>query len=79
MIELSELSYCYNRERKHGMEFNTSMTAIGFILLLAVLIGGTAMSPMDTSTVTMVSGGLVVFGVLTLILGIKHGEYRATH
>lgn len=55
------------------------MTAIGFILLLAVLIGGTAMSPMDTSTVTMVSGGLVVFGVLTLILGIKHGEYRATH
>ena len=61
------------------MEFNTNMTALGFLLLLAVLIGGTAMSPMDTSTVTMVSGGLVVFGVLTLILGIKHGEYRATH
>ena len=60
------------------MEFNTSTTAIAFIILLAVLVGGTVMSPMDTSTVAMVSGGLVVFGVLSLAIGVKHGEYRAT-
>ena len=59
------------------MEFNTSTTVITFIILLAVLIGGTAMSPMSTSTVAMVSVGLVVFGVLSLVIGVKHGEYRA--
>lgn len=59
------------------MEFDTTTTALAFILLLAVLIGGTAMSPMTTSTVAMVSGGLAVFGVLSLLLGVKHGEYRA--
>ncbi|MBX0324716.1 hypothetical protein EGH21_16950 [Halomicroarcula sp. F13] len=61
------------------MEFNTTTTAIAFIILLAVLVGGTAMSPMSTSTVAMVSVGLVVFGVLSLALGVKHGEYRANH
>jgi len=37
------------------------------------------MSPMTTSTVMMVLGGLLVFGVVTLLLGVKHGESRATH
>jgi len=60
------------------MKFDTTTTGIAFVLLLVVLIGGTAMSPMSTSTVMMVSVGLVVFGVLTLFLGIKHGEYRAS-
>jgi hypothetical protein len=36
------------------------------------------MSPMSTDTVTMVLGGLLVFGLLTLFVGIKHGEYRAS-
>ncbi|WP_449272222.1 DUF7333 family protein [Halorhabdus rudnickae] len=35
------------------------------------------MSPMQTSTVAMVSGGLAVFGLVTLLVGVKHGEYRA--
>lgn len=61
------------------MEFNTTTTTIAFIVLLAVLIGGTMMSPMSTSTVLMVSVGLIAFGVLSLLLGIKHGEYRANH
>lgn len=61
------------------MEFDASTTAITFVVLLGVIIGGTVMSPMDTSTVAMVSGGLVVFGLLSLLLGIKHGEYRASH
>lgn len=61
------------------MEFNTTTTAIAFIILLAVLIGGTVMSPMSTGTVAMVSVGLVVFGVLSLALGVKHGEFRASN
>ena len=61
------------------MNFDITTTAITFVILLAVLIGGTVMSPMRTSTVVMVSVALVVFGVLSLFIGIKHGEHRATH
>jgi len=60
------------------MEFTTRTTAIVFIVLLAALIGGTAMSPMSTSTVAIVSIGLFVFGVLSLAIGVKHGEYRTS-
>lgn len=59
------------------MEFDTLTTAIAFLVLLAIIVGGTAMSPMTTGTVAMVSVGLVVFGLLSLGLGIKHGEFRA--
>ena len=61
------------------MEFNTAVTAAAFLVLFAVLAVGTFMSPMATSTVMMVLGGLLVFGVVTLVLGVKHGEYRASH
>ena len=61
------------------MKFDTTTTAIAFLVLFAVLVGGTAMSPMSPSTVTMVSVGLLVFGVLSLVIGVKHGEYRASH
>ncbi len=60
------------------MEFDTTTTAIGFLVLFLIIAVGTFMSPMSTGTVTMVLGGLAVFGVLTLALGVKHGEYRAT-
>lgn len=59
------------------MEFDTLTTAIAFLVLLAIIVVGTAMSPMTTGTVAMVSVGLVVFGLLSLGLGIKHGEFRA--
>jgi hypothetical protein len=59
------------------MEFDTTTTAIGFLVLFAIIAVGTFMSPMSTGTVMMVLGGLAVFGVLTLALGVKHGEYRA--
>ncbi|QGN07640.1 hypothetical protein Hrd1104_10250 [Halorhabdus sp. CBA1104] len=62
-----------------ALEFDGTTTGIAFLVLLAVLIGGTVMSPMQTSTVAMVSGGLAVFGLVTLLLGVKHGEYRAGH
>ncbi|MFB6126112.1 MAG: hypothetical protein ABEJ79_02270 [Halolamina sp.] len=60
------------------MEFDTITTAGVFLLLVAALVGGTAMSPMTTSTVAMVSVGLVGFGALSLAIGVKHGEYRAS-
>jgi asparagine N-glycosylation enzyme membrane subunit Stt3 len=60
------------------MEFDLKTTAAVFIALFAVLAIGTSMSPMSTDTVTMVLGGLLVFGLLTLFVGIKHGEYRAS-
>lgn len=60
------------------MEFDTTTTAVAFLVLFGVLAVGTLMSPMTTSTVMMVLGGLAVFGLLTLLLGVKHGEYRAT-
>lgn len=60
------------------MDFDTTTTAIGFIVLFGILASGTWMSPMAFSTKTMVLGGLAVFGLLSLLLGVKHGEYRAT-
>ena len=59
------------------MEFTTTVTGVAFVVLFAVLAVGTLMSPMQPSTVGMVLGGLLVFGLLTLFLGVKHGEYRA--
>ncbi|MDS0281256.1 DUF7333 family protein [Haloarcula onubensis] len=61
------------------MELDALKTAGTFLVLFGVLAAGTIMSPMQTSTVMMVLGGLLVFGVVTLLLGVKHGEYRASH
>lgn len=61
------------------MEFDTASTATAFIGLFVVLIGGTVTSPMRTGTVAMVSGGLVVFGAVPLLLGVKHSEYRTKY
>ncbi|GAB3699588.1 MULTISPECIES: DUF7333 family protein [Halorubrum] len=58
-------------------EFNTTKTVITFVALLAIIIDETIMYPMTTSIVMMASVGLIVFGVLTPLLGTKHGEYRA--
>lgn len=61
------------------MELDALKTAVAFLVLFGVLAVGTLMSPMTTSTVMMVLGGLLVFGAVTLLLGVKHGEYRASH
>lgn len=60
------------------MEFDLPTTVGLFVVLFAVLAVGTWQSPMAGSTVAMVLGGLLVFGVLALLLGVKHGEYRAS-
>jgi len=59
------------------LEFGPALTGGAFLVLLVVILGGTWSSPMGTDTKTMVSGGLLVFGLVTLLIGVKHGEYRA--
>lgn len=59
------------------MEFNLPTTVGLFVVLFGILAVGTIQSPMAGSTVSMVLGGLLIFGVVTLLLGVKHGEHRA--
>jgi hypothetical protein len=59
------------------MEFDLVKTGIVFLVLFGVIGVGTVMSPMDTGTVAMVLVGIGVFGVVSLWLGVKHGEFRA--
>jgi len=60
------------------MEFDTTTTAGVFLAVVALATGGMTFTPMQTSTVfMMVVPSVVVFGLLMIGLGVKHGEYRA--
>lgn len=61
------------------MEFDLPKTATVFVALIA--LGVVATSPMMTmgTVLMMVLPSMVVFGLLMLAIGVKHGEYRATH
>lgn len=60
------------------MEFDEKTTAAVFVAVVAVAVAGSALSPMGTRTVLMmVLPTAVVYGVLMLAVGVKHGEYRA--
>lgn len=60
------------------MEFDTVTTAVAFLVLIAVGVGGASMSPMEATTVLMmVLPSALVFGAIVLLLGVKHGEWRA--
>jgi hypothetical protein len=61
------------------MEFDT-VTAVGlFVGVIALGFGGLyAMGVMATSTLLMmVLPAMVVFGLITFGIGLKHGAYRA--
>ncbi|WP_049921095.1 DUF7333 family protein [Halopiger djelfimassiliensis] len=62
------------------MEFNLPTTAGAFLLVIALGVGGLLAAPMmQMSTVLMmVAPSMIVFGLIMLGLGVKHGEYRAT-
>ena len=61
------------------MEFDLSTTAVAFVVLIALGTAGTLATPMQTGTVLMmVLPPMVVFGLVVLSLGVKHGEYRAS-
>ncbi|ELY85900.1 DUF7333 family protein [Natrinema altunense] len=62
------------------MEFDGTKTAVAFLVVIALAVGGLlAAQMMAMSTVLMmVAPSMIVFGLLMLVLGVKHGEYRAT-
>lgn len=62
------------------MEFDLTVTAAVFAAIIAVGIGGlvAAPIPMETTTILMmVLPSTVVFGLICLVIGVKHGEFRA--
>jgi hypothetical protein len=63
------------------MEF-TLPVALGAVLAVVVVgVGGlVASGVMQTGTIlTMVAPSMVAFGLLAFGLGVKHGEFRASH
>ena len=62
------------------MKFDEKITAAVFVLVIAVGVGALIGAPMmATDTVlTMVLPSMVIFGLIMLAIGVKHGEYRAT-
>ncbi|WP_423745841.1 hypothetical protein V5735_07780 (plasmid) [Haladaptatus sp. SPP-AMP-3] len=62
------------------MEFNLPVTAAALVAIVAIGTAGLiGMGAMATSTVLMmVTPSMLVFGLIALALGVKHGEYRAT-
>jgi hypothetical protein len=60
------------------MEFDTKTTAAIFLGIVVLGTAGMTFTPMATSTVLMmVLPSVVIFGLLMIALGVKHGEYRA--
>ena len=60
------------------MEFDRKTTIGLFVVIIAVGTLG-VMPMMTTSTVLMmVLPSMAVFGLITLLLGVKHGQYQAT-
>jgi len=61
------------------MEFDTTTTAVAFVVLIALATGALIAAPMmQTGTIlTMVLPSMVVGGLVFLALGVKFGEYRA--
>jgi len=61
------------------MEFTTGTTGGLFAAIVAIGVGALIVAPMmgPSTVLMMVLPSMVVFGLLTLALGAKHGEYRA--
>lgn len=63
------------------MDFDLVTTAVVFVAINALGIGGmVASGMMATDTVLMmVAPSMIVFGAIMLAIGVQFGEYRATH
>jgi uncharacterized membrane protein YcaP (DUF421 family) len=61
------------------MDFDLPKTAAVFVLIIALGVGALIGAPMMTTNtvLVMVAPSMTVFGLLMLVLGVKHGEYRA--
>ncbi len=61
------------------MEFDGVKTGVAFVALILVGTLGMLPLPMTRETIfMMVLPSMVVFGLVMLWLGIKHGEHRAS-
>ncbi len=61
------------------MEFDTTLTAVVFVALIAVGVGGLIVAPIGMTRETilmMVAPSMVVFGLVCVAIGVKYGEYR---
>ncbi|MDF9747010.1 DUF7333 family protein [Natrinema salsiterrestre] len=63
------------------MEFDLPKTAAVFVVVIAIGVGGLIgmdVMPMNVMLM-MVAPSMIAFGLLMLVLGVKHGEYRTAH
>ena len=65
------------------MDFDLPVTAGAFLAVILVGVLAMLFSPageaMGTDTILMmVTPSMLVFGLICLLIGVKHGEYRVT-
>ncbi|MFC4246356.1 hypothetical protein ACFOZ7_05025 [Natribaculum luteum] len=63
------------------MELDVAKTAIAFVVVIGIGVGGLLAAPMMTAdtVLMMVAPSMIVFGLIMLGIGVAHGQYRATH
>ncbi|WP_435335238.1 DUF7333 family protein [Haloarchaeobius sp. TZWWS8] len=64
------------------MEFDLPKTVAALVGLVVLGVAGLIASPvpMETSTILMmVAPSMLVYGLVCLAIGVKHGEWRAAH
>ncbi|MFW6316928.1 MAG: DUF7333 family protein [Halorubrum sp.] len=63
------------------MEFDLPRAAALLVLIVAVGAAGLIGSGMMAlqTTLMMVVPSMLVFGVVAFVIGVKHGQFRATH
>jgi len=62
------------------VEFDALTTAIAFVAVIAIGIGGLAAAGFMTfrTTMMMVAPSMAIFGIICLAIGVQFGEYRAS-
>ena len=62
------------------MDFDLTRTAAIFVALIVIGIGGLLTAPIgmtQTTILMMVAPSMVVFGLICVAIGVRHGEFRA--
>jgi len=62
------------------MDFDLTRTAALFVALIVIGVGGLLASPVEMANDTilmMVAPSMIVFGLICVALGVRHGEFRA--
>lgn len=64
------------------MELDLPKTIAAFVILIGLGVGALLGAPMGMTTdtiLTMVLPSMAIFGAVALLIGVAHGQYRATH